>query len=214
MEIPMLTIRILILSTFGAAAFAAGAFTGSVHAGSPSFNCAKAANRAEELICGDRELASMDVEAMRLFRLVRDRAKRPATEKQALNDDRARWQKVRDECWIADDVRNCILTSYALRIHSLREKHAEARMSDAKGITRGPFDLNCKNLKTPLKATFIHGDPPVSAVQLPDSVHVGIGSGRRFIERGTDGEMAFWTRGEDAFIKLPNGVRYNCVMKR
>jgi uncharacterized protein len=214
MEVPMSRIRILTLCAFGAAAFAAGAFGGRAEAASPSFNCAKASNRAEELICGDRELASMDVEATRLFRLVRDHARRPPAEKKALNEDRARWQKVRDECWIADDVRNCILTSYAVRIHSLREKHAEARTSDAKGITRGPFDLRCKNLKQPLKATFIHGDPPVSAVQLPDSVHVGIGSGRRFIERGTDGEMAFWTKGEDAFIKLPDGTSYNCVMKR
>jgi uncharacterized protein len=214
MEITMSKIRLLIFSAFGAAALTAGALLAPAHAGSPSFDCAKAANRAEELICGDRELASMDVEATRLFRLVRDHAKRPAAEKRALNDDLARWQKVRDQCWIVDDMRGCILASYAVRIHSLREKHAEARTSDAKGITRGPFDLTCKNLKKPLRATFIHGDPPVSAVQLPDSVHVGIGSGERFIERGADGEMAFWTKGEDAFIKLPNGVSYNCVMKR
>jgi uncharacterized protein len=214
MEIAMFKIRILTLSLFGAAALAAGACAGSAQAASPSFNCARVTSRAEELICGDRELASMDVEATRLFRLVRDHGKRPAAEKQALNDDRGQWLKMRDECGFADDVRNCVLTSYAVRIHSLREKHAEARTSDADGITRGPFDLACKNLKQSVKATFIRSDPPISTVQMPDSVHVGIGSGRRYIERGTDGETASWTIGKAVSLKLGNGTSYDCVLKQ
>jgi uncharacterized protein len=195
-------------------ALAAGTFVRAANAASPSFNCARADSRAEELICGDRELALMDVEATRLFRLVRDSRNRPESEKKALNDDRAQWQKARNECWIAEDLRGCILSSYAVRIHSLREHHAEARTSDDKGITRGPFDIRCKNLKQAVKATFIGSNPPVSAVQFPDSVHVGIGAGARYFERGDRGELTFWTIGDDAFLKMPNGTSYDCVLKR
>lgn len=211
----MSKIRILTLLAFGAAALALGACVRPTRAASPSFDCAKAEGRAEELICGDRELASMDVEATRLFRLVRDGAGRPEAEKKKLNDDHARWQKVRDECWIAGDVRTCILASYAVRIHSLRQHHAEARARDDKGITRGPFELRCKDMKQPVRATFIRSDPPISTVQLPDSVHVGIGSGRRYVERSVDGEeLAVWTVGSDSVLKLPNGTKYTCVMKQ
>ena len=198
----------------GALVLSAYAFVSPAHAASPSFDCAKTEGRAEELICGDRELAIIDVEATRLFRLVRDGGSKAEDEKKALNRDRVEWQKVRDECWIAGDLRNCIISSYALRIHALREKHAEARTSDDKGITKGPFDIQCKNLKQPVKATFISSNPPVSTVQLPDSVHVGIGAGYRYIEHGPSGEMAFWTVGNDAFLRMPNGASYNCSLDR
>ena len=210
----MLNARILTLLAVGTLALSAGAFVHSAEAGSPSFNCAKIDSRAEELICGDRELALMDVEATRLFRLVRDSRTRPEREKKALNDDRAHWLSVRDECWLSNDFRSCILSAYAKRIHSLREHHAEARMSDDQGITKGPFDIRCKNLKQPLKATFIRSTPPVSAVQFTDGVHVGIGSGYRYVERSEDGELAFWTAGDNAFLKMPDGVRYDCVLDR
>jgi len=215
MEIAMSKIRILTLLALGATALALSACVRPTWAASPSFNCAKADGRAEELICGDKELASMDVEATRLFRLVRDRAKRPEGEKKALNDDHTRWLKVRDECWIAGDIRTCILASYAVRIHSLRQHHAEARASDDTGITRGPFELRCKDLKQPVQATYIRSDPPVSTVQLPDSMHVGIGAGKRYVERGTDGEeLAVWTLDSDPVLKLANGAKYRCVMKQ
>ncbi|MDB5526359.1 MAG: hypothetical protein JWM58_4122 [Rhizobium sp.] len=209
----MFTIRLLTACTLSTLALSAGPFVSSAEAGSPSFNCAKADSRAEELICGDKELAIMDVEATRLFRLVRDGGKRE-DEKKVLNEDRARWQKVRDECWISEDLRGCIISSYAVRIHFLRENHAEARASDQKGITKGPFNLQCKDLKQPVKATFISSNPPVSAVQFSDGVHVGIGSGARYFARSPQGDMAFWTQGDDAFFKMPNGVSYNCVLER
>jgi hypothetical protein len=141
---------------------------------------------------------------------VRDTGKRSEGEKKTLNEDRARWLGVRDECWISGNLRNCVIASYALRIHFLREKHAEARSSDDKGITKGPYAWRCKDFKDPVKATFIRSDPPVGTVQLPDSVHVGIGSGTRYMEGGEAGGLLFWTEGENAYLKLPNGMNYRC----
>jgi uncharacterized protein len=209
----MLGIRIVTTFAFGAFVYSAAPFASPAFADAPSFNCAKTDSRAEELICGDRELALMDVEATRLFKLVRDVSSRPDEQKKALNDDRNRWLRTRDECWIAEDLRNCIITSYAVRIHSLREKHAEARSNDAKGITKGPFDFRCKNLDAPLKATFIGSNPPVSAVQMQETFHIGIGSGMRYVERSHRGNLFFWTAGKDAFLKMPNGVSYDCTVQ-
>ena len=205
--------RILTPLAFAAFAISMAALPTVLRAAPPSFNCAEAASRAEELICGDRQLALMDVEATRLFKLVRDSGDRRAEQKQKLNDDRARWLKVRDACWIAEDLRSCIIASYAVRIHSLRQNHAEARMSDEKGITRGPFVIRCKDLK-PLKATFIRSDPPVSALQLPDSLHVGVGAGARYVERSDRGGLLFWTEGNTAHIRMPSGVGYDCLLQR
>jgi uncharacterized protein len=186
----------------------------AAHAGSPSFNCAKADSRAEELICGDKELAIMDVEATRVFRLVRDREGMADEQRKALNDDRARWMKVRDECWIAEDFRSCILSAYAIRIHSLRENHSDVLAGDDKGITRGPVALTCDKLGDTVSATFIRSDPPVSAVQFHKRVHVGIGTGPRYIEKTASGELAFWTKGDLAYLTTPDGVNYSCTLEK
>jgi uncharacterized protein len=183
-------------------------------AGSPSFNCAKADSRAEELICGDKELALMDVEATRLFRLARDGNGVTEKQKKVLNDDRASWLKLRDECWFSEDLRSCIVASYAVRIHYLRENHEATRLSDKEGITKGPIALHCDKLQSTVTATFIGSDPPISAIQLADQVHVGIGAGTRYIEKNENGEMAFWTKGDDAFLNMPSGARYNCKREK
>lgn len=192
---------------FAAIAFA---YSSPAQAASPSFNCAKTDSRAEKLICGDKELAIMDVEATRVFRLIRDRDGIADDQKKSLNDDRARWMKVRDDCWISGDLRSCIVSAYAIRIHSLRQNHYEALAGDDKGITKGPIALRCDKLASPVKATFIASDPPVSAVQFSERVHVGIGAGTRYIEKNDSGEMTFWTEGDNAFLNMPNGIRYTC----
>lgn len=182
----------------------------AAQAGSPSFDCARANSRAERLICGDRELARMDVEATRVFHLVRDRDTLSEQRKKSLNDDRDQWMKVRDDCWIAEDFRRCIIASYATRIHKLRETHRGALAKDDKGITRGPVAMRCEKMAGRIKATFIRSDPPVSAIELPERVHVGIGAGTRYIERSYYGDLAFWTEGNDAYLKMPDGTRIRC----
>ncbi len=89
----------------------------------PSFDCAKAESSAEELICKDAELARMD-------RIVADRyaaaleaaleaAKKlgvGASEAEGvLRADQRGWVKGRNECWKADDLRDCILGQYLRR---------------------------------------------------------------------------------------------------
>ncbi|MBL0375323.1 hypothetical protein JJB09_25230 [Rhizobium sp. KVB221] len=209
----MPTARTLVAWTLGVCTIWPVALVTSASAGSPSFDCAKADSSAEELICGDRELARLDVEATRLFRLVRDRPELAAEQRQALNDDRKHWQKVRDECWIAEDFRRCIVAAYAIRIHSLRENHAQTHARDKEGITKGPFQLACKNLPGTVKATFIKSEPPVTTVQMQEQFHVGIGLGLRYVESGPNGEMTFWTTGKNAFLKLPDGTRYDCIVQ-
>ena len=188
----------------------------ATQAGSPSFNCARADSRAEELICGDQELAQMDVEAARLFKLARDGKGVSAKQKTGLNDERVDWLKMRDECRFTENMRNCIIAAYAVRIHWLREKHRATLVNDDKGITRGPLALRCDKFgKTLVKATFIKSNPPVGALQLPERVHVGIAAGGRYIEESDTGErLAFWLQGDKAFLQMPNGKRIACRLEK
>lgn len=180
----------------------------------PSFDCAKADSRAEQLVCGDRELAALDREATRLFRLVRDDGKKTPDQQASLNERRKQWLAARDECWISENLRQCVVASYARRIHLLREKYAEARREDAKGIAEGPFEVRCQELEKPVKATFIRSDPPVSAIAFHDRFHVAVGAGDRYVERSYYGDMIFETDGKQALIRLPDGRSFNCEMAR
>jgi uncharacterized protein len=178
----------------------------------PSYDCANPESRAEELICGDRELSAMDVETTRLFKLV-DTGKDSQT-RQSLADDKKRWVTARDECWMSDDTRNCIVSAYVRRIHALRENHIEARSQDDGGITTGPVQIRCDHLATPLKATFIASVPPVGAVEWRHRVHVGVADGDRFVEPGPDQGLSFWKQGEKVGIAFPDGKHYHCRMQK
>lgn len=182
-------------------------------AGSPSFDCAKAEGRAEKTICGDRELSSLDQEAARLYALAlkSSEPKRAA----AMKADAAGWKAARDDCWLAQETRICIIASYARRIHRLLEKHEQIRVAD-NALARGPYVLNCRKIDQPVTATLIESNPPVGAIEWRNAVHVGMADGDRFVERsdyGAEG-VAFEIRGDEARISLPDGRQFFCARKR
>jgi uncharacterized protein len=182
-------------------------------AGSPSFDCAKAEGRAEKTVCGDRELSSLDQEAARLYAL----ALKSAEPKQAaaMKADAAGWKTMRDDCWLAQETRDCIIAAYARRIHRLLEKHEETRRAE-NALARGPFVLNCRKIDQPVTATLIESNPPVGAIEWRNAVHVGVADGDRFVERsdyGAEG-VAFEIRGDEAQISLPDGRQFSCARQR
>lgn len=78
---------------------------------SPSFDCSKARSVAEQLICTDHTLATLDMEFAVLYKKVKDRAANPA-------EFRARaiqeW-KLREKC----QTRSCLIEWYAGRTSEL-----------------------------------------------------------------------------------------------
>lgn len=86
-------------------------------AANPSFDCEGARGEIERLICGDDELAALDVELARAFAAAMSRA--PASQVSLLRSDQSNWQKVRNACRKTDDARSCTIDAYRRRLSEL-----------------------------------------------------------------------------------------------
>lgn len=163
-----------------------------------SFDCSRAAGQAQELICGDANLAAMDREAARLG------AADPAGQ--------AAWSKQRDDCWKADELRQCVLASTALRIHQLRKMAPALQPGD--GISVGPVIYRCKDVPEPVSATFISSDPGAVAIEWGGAGraldHVPSADGGKYEGRWEGQVLTFWTKGRDAILTLPGKGDLNC----
>ena len=92
-----------------AAAAPAPVETGPITA---SFDCAKAASAQEKLVCGDRELARLDVDLIAAYRKAREAAADP----KALQADQLQWLKSsRNAC--VDKA--CLVDAYKARLAQL-----------------------------------------------------------------------------------------------
>ena len=174
-------------------------------ASGPSFDCARARGQAQQLICSDAELAAIDRELDRLQRLA---ASDPAAAEPA-----EAWVKARDDCWKSDDLRHCVVDSYARRIHQLRSASAAARAEGADSRSAGPAAYDCG--KEPLAATFVNTDPGLVHLAWPGRAltlaHAPSASGARFAGR-VDGESwEFWTKGSEATLIRPGGEAVTCT---
>ena len=78
---------------------------------SPSFDCTKASVTVEKLICGDRELASLDIKLSQLYSQVLSKSQ----DKQTLRSDQINWIKLSRAC---KDVA-CVKQAQELRINQL-----------------------------------------------------------------------------------------------
>lgn len=86
---------------------------------SPSFDCSKADKWYEKVICSDAELATLDVEMVRLFKQLQTRSSQDAKINNAAQAD---WRNnVRNVC----PDRNCLVVSYSERIKQLRSVGAQ-----------------------------------------------------------------------------------------
>ncbi|MDH6269253.1 uncharacterized protein M2360_004680 [Rhizobium sp. SG_E_25_P2] len=184
-----------------------------VLAGSPSFDCAKADGRAEKTICGDRELSQLDHESNRLYAMALKTVepKRAA----AMKADAAGWKRMRNDCWLAQETRGCIIAAYARRIHRLLERHEQIRRVE-NPLARGPLVLKCRKIDQPVTATLIDSNPRVGAIEWRNAVHIGVAEGDRFVEKsdyGVNG-VTFSIRDDAARITLPDGRQIFCLRAR
>ncbi|MEM6578468.1 MAG: MliC family protein [Pseudomonadota bacterium] len=184
-------------------------------AAQPSFDCAKAGSDAEQLVCADADLAALDVTLADRFRQALAAAEGMSVEGQdavdTLKATQRGWIKGRDECWKADDLRDCVEFSYQSR--------------EAELVTQWM-------LQTPISTVFwtCDGNPANEFVtmffdtSLPsvrfehgDSIDTGLkvrtASGAKY--EGSFGR-SIWTKGDDATYRSPDpdGREVSCVRKR
>ncbi len=186
----------------------------SGQAGEPSFDCTKAEGSVEKLICGDAQLAAFDVELARIYGLARDGKDMTETERDDLTAAQRSWITGRNACDEATDERMCVEEAYVTRIAGLREAYPAVRSADDKGISLGPFKVDCKGLDM-ATLFFVNADPSVAYLAWADDSHLLLtqgpsGSGARYVAKSGDGEIVFWNKGNHAMFQRPGEADVDC----
>lgn len=181
----------------------------------PSFDCGKAQSATEEIVCEDPELAALD-------RLVADRygaaleaaRQLSAGAQQAEDELRAYqrgWVKGRDDCWKADDLKDCVRSAYLRREAELV---TQWMLEEPASITTWVCNGNPANevvtyfYETTLPSVrFERGDTIDTGVLMPSS------AGARY--EGSFGRSISITEEAASYREAdPDGTSYECVSDR
>ena len=178
----------------------------------PSFDCAKAGHEIEELICQDEELATKDRTLTEVYKAaIAAMEKVDAGGPEAIariKTTQRGWIGGRNDCWKADDKRQCAADEYDRRTAFLQARYF---------LIEGgkPVFYTCNgNPADEIVATFIPTDPPSVRLERGDSIAVGIlsptGSGSRY---DADFGVYFWVQGDEAQVAWPQETEFNCVVR-
>lgn len=183
----------------------------------PTFDCTKTESDIEDMVCKSAEFSAMDRELARLYGLAEKTSGMDPARLNELKATQRGWIKGRNECWKASDKQQCVMTSYAMRIHELRQGYANARSADGAGKSMGPVALACKGLDFGISATFVQTDPGAVYLEWKDSslalAHVQSGSGAKYEGKWDDKTATLFTQGEEAMLTLPGEPERSCAIE-
>ena len=180
----------------------------SAFAADTSFDCSKATQKIEKLVCGDDQLAGLDRSLADDFNKAMGQIS--AADQKDLRATQAAWIKSRDACGKDADPKACALQSYKTRIAILGAKYGFAPMGT------GTFLFTCDDAaKSSFYATFFETDPAtmnlVTRPPMPERAETLVegmsGSGARY---EGEGGIVFWNKGNDAMVEWPAGTEFNC----
>lgn len=86
-------------------------------AATPSFDCDRARSDVEKLICGDDELADLDMRMAKAF--AKALAVAPANVVGEMKSRQKTWRRSLDDCGKTDALRDCTLDRYRRRLDEL-----------------------------------------------------------------------------------------------
>lgn len=185
---------------------------GAAGADGPSYDCARASGPVETAVCADPDLAQLDRELARVYRLARK-----APDADRLVPAQRRWLEVRDSCAAAADRHLCLRDAYVARIAGLRQGLAD----ETAGLSLGPFVYRCDGLTEPVVAVFVNTDASVVHLRRDGSGEVAglvlpaamSASGARYAGPTPGGAAEFWVKGETAMLTLPGPARvHECAV--
>jgi len=111
--------------------------TAGLYANQPSFDCSKVKkDSSESIICSSNKLMDLDNELAAVYK----QALSKATKEDMLKVHQRGWIKGRNDCWKADDEKQCMADQYKLRIKELKEKYGLSSIQDRSGSTSNGFD--------------------------------------------------------------------------
>lgn len=177
----------------------------------PSFDCARAESSAEKLVCEDADLAALDRRLAGRFAaaeaVVKDQADAAEAMKYLKATQRG-WIKGRDECWKAEDLRDCVEQEYLEREGALVARYL---LEEPFSITSWSCGGNKANelvvyvFDTQLSSLRIeHGDTIETAFQTRS------GSGAKY---AGSVNASFWMKGEEAVLEDAYGARTDCKLE-
>ncbi len=177
----------------------------------PSFDCEKAQSSAEEMICGDPELAELDRLVALRFGQALDAVQSVAQTdaENTLRSIQRGWIKGRDTCWSAADAKECIQSAYLLQEGALVAHWMLEEPTQVTTWTCGDTPAN------ELVIMFFDTKLPSIRLESGDEVATGslapTGSGTRY---AGDFGRSILIQGDQAIYREPDpiGTTYDCVL--
>lgn len=164
----------------------------------PTLDCKKASGDIEQMICADSELGALDRTLSAVYVAARRKAanERPPM----LQAEQRGWVKGRNDCWKAQDRRQCVADAYRLRIAELQARYRLIPVSaSAKFVCDG-------NPRNEVIAHFFQTDPPSLIAERGDSVSLMFqqptASGSRYQGRNE----FFWEHQGEATVVWGTGA--------
>ena len=178
--------------------FGSALLPNAASAAGPSFDCSKADHDAEELICRDNELTSLDNQLAEVYHAALRNI--PADEHKNLKAIQRGWIKGRNDCWKADDLRSCVKLAYESRITELQIQGGLVTVPE-------PVKYQCDGGEYDYLTAVFYQETAMSAVVLTrvndrESGQViawptPSGSGAKYQGRN----VLFWTKGNEAMVE-------------
>lgn len=174
----------------------------------PSFDCARAASSAEELVCSDAGLAALDRRVAERYAAAQEAAGEGAAGDELRAYQRG-WIKGRDECWKAADPRACVEAAYLRREAELV---TQWMLEEPTGTAVWTCDGNAAN---EVVTTFFDTELPSLRFERGDSVDTGTltrtASGSKY--EGSFGR-SIWMKGDEATYREPDpdGSELTCKL--
>lgn len=179
-----------------------------------SFDCFTARASVEKLICRDSQLAQMDIELTRLYRLaLTDEHSVPRPDKVII--DQQLWIDARNQCASEPAPKVCTIRSYAERAHQLRQGSAIVRTKDPDRLTEGPLAFRCTGFDALIAATFFTTQPGVVYLKWANTSitlsQVPSDSGTQYTGKDNQGNYRFWQDGNLALVQKPGSGEMSCT---
>jgi len=165
-----------------------------------SFDCAKPANKAQQLVCGDPQLTELD---RRMQTAYQQALARPGADAATLTTAQSAFTTIRDGCADFVDVRTCLVEAYQTRV-------VELAIADPATVAPPVVTYNCPADSGPLTAQFYNELDPKTAVLNWKGTRIILfiqpsGSGARYGRQGSE----YWEHQGEVTLDL-SGTKFVC----
>jgi uncharacterized protein len=186
-------------------------------AATPPPDCAGSGSEAEKLVCADPSLAALDKEVARVFALAQADSYLTPESAAELNTLQQDWVKGRNDCLQAEDKQQCLVDSYARRIHQLRQGSPNARKPDPQGVSIGPLPLACKDTDFAMGMTVIAIEPGYAFLEYLDKKitfsAVPEVPEARYSASSSDGDYSLVTQAREVRFTAPGQPEVTCTIE-